>query len=455
MNVNCPLVSIYITNYNYGQFIEEAISSVLNQTYPNIEILIIDDGSTDQSKVVIESYIKHEKINVIFQKNKGLTKTNNVALRLAQGRYIVRLDADDKFKPDAIENLVSGFITDDVAMVFGDWEVVDEDGNFLYHFQRHDFDEDVTLYDCPAHGACTMFRTDYLKAVGGYDEELLCQDGYELWFRIVDKFKVKNLKNIVFEYRRHGKNLTGNEDRILSTRSNILKKISEKKGYNSKPFAFIPVRGSTLDARSMPFEKIGGRFLIDIVLEGVIGFDIFDKVVVSTPDANLIDYITEKYKEKVLIDRRNYSASLINKKLDVVVCDFMDKTPSLNGFSHGVVFGVERPFNKKYLVESAIDVSQIFNLDNVVGVRPNDDVLFTHNGSTLRGINFDRSGLRLERDELYQMVKGFLVFKLENLSKYQSLWGNVIGHVVFDQKCSHSISSELDKKIAELISLES
>ena len=433
-----PLVTVYITNYNYGRFIEEAVESVLAQTYPNIEIFIIDDGSTDGSDKVIEKYITHERIGVIYQQNQGLTKTNNVALRLAQGEFIVRLDADDKFKLDAIEKLVSGFTSSDVAMVFGNWEVVDEEGNLVFVFKRHDFEKDVTLMDCPAHGACTMFRTDYLRSVGGYDEELRCQDGYELWFRIVDKFKVKNLQNIIFEYRRHGDNLTGNEERILSTRSNILKKISARKGLKSKVFAFIPIRGANLDSRSMPFEKIGESYMIDLVLKELIEFNLFEDIVISTPDKNLISYLEKNYENQIIIDVRNVDSSLINKKLELVLCDYVRDNSYLDEHTQGVVLGIERP-------------SKIFEVDNVVGVRPHDDVLFTHNGSSLCGINFDKSGLRLERDEIYQMVKGFVVFSMMNLKSNKSLWGEVVGHVVFDQKSAHHISTKLDLKIANLL----
>ena len=156
MDKENSLVSIYITNYNYGNFIEEAIESALNQSYKNIEIFIIDDGSNDDSRDIINSYLTIPKIKVVFQKNLGLTKSNNVALRLANGKYIVRLDADDRLKIDAIENLINGFVSDDVAMVFGNWDVIDENGNLIFNFKRHDFENDVSLMDCPAHGACTM-----------------------------------------------------------------------------------------------------------------------------------------------------------------------------------------------------------------------------------------------------------------------------------------------------------
>lgn len=446
---NNDLVTVYITNYNYGPFIEEAILSVLNQTYENIEIIIIDDGSTDCSREVIEKYINLDKIEVVYQKNKGLTKTNNVAIRLAQGRYIVRLDADDKLKSDAISNLVNGFVNNNIAMVFGNWDVVDEHCNFLYSYKRHNFEKDVTLLDCPAHGACTMFRLDYLKSVGGYDEELRCQDGFELWFRIVEKFEVKNLDTVIFEYRRHGSNLTGNEERILSTRSNILKKISSNKTNPIKPFAFIPIRGSKIDSRSMPFEMVGDKYLIEHVLDDVISSALFDKVVVSTPDDKVINFLKSSYP-LVIIDKRGLATSMINKGLDKVLSDFLDNNTAFYKFSHGVLFGIERPFNKKYLIDSALDIAAIFGVDNVIGVRASEDVLFTHTGKTLKGINFERDGLRLERDDVYQMVKGFNVFSMSTFKEQGSIWGNIIGHVVFDQKSAFSINTQLDFKIANL-----
>lgn len=444
------LVSIYITNYNYGNFIEEAIESALNQSYKNIEIFIIDDGSNDDSRDIINSYLSIPKIKVVFQKNLGLTKSNNVALRLANGKYIVRLDADDRLKIDAIENLINGFVSDDVAMVFGNWDVIDENGNLIFNFKRHDFENDVSLMDCPAHGACTMFRVDYLRSIGGYDEDLKCQDGYELWFRIIDKFKVRNLEVSIFDYRRHGANLTGNEERILSTRSRILKKISSEKGKQVDAFAFIPIRGSLLDKRSTPLEQIADKYILDIVLEEIIDFELFRKVVVSTPDKNIISHINKCYSNKIILDERDFSSSMINQRLNNVIGDFLDKNISFKDYSHCVMFGIDRPFNKKYLVQSALDIASIFNVNNVVGVRPTEDIFFNHTGKTLKGINFEKDGLRLERDELYQMVKGFNVFSIPHFIKEKSIWGDIIGHVVFDQKTSFSINSQFDLQIANL-----
>ena len=95
MNNKIPKVTIYMPNYNYGKYLEEAVDSVKNQVFKDWELIVIDDGSTDDSVDVLKKFANEEKITVIHQKNKGLNVTNNVAIRLSRGKYIVRLDADD------------------------------------------------------------------------------------------------------------------------------------------------------------------------------------------------------------------------------------------------------------------------------------------------------------------------------------------------------------------------
>lgn len=100
-----PLITLYILNHNYGRFLKQAIASALNQTFQDYEILIIDDGSTDNSSCIIEEYLHHPKISLISQENKGLTVSANIALNNARGKYLIRLDADDWLVPEALEVL--------------------------------------------------------------------------------------------------------------------------------------------------------------------------------------------------------------------------------------------------------------------------------------------------------------------------------------------------------------
>jgi glycosyltransferase involved in cell wall biosynthesis len=102
-----PLVSVIIGNYNYGRFLDEAINSVWQQTYQHFELIVVDDGSTDNSREVIESY--GEKIIAIFQPNKGQGEAFNMGIAKAQGEIICFLDADDYYHPDKLSKIVNGF----------------------------------------------------------------------------------------------------------------------------------------------------------------------------------------------------------------------------------------------------------------------------------------------------------------------------------------------------------
>ena len=127
-----PLVTVYIPNHNYSNYIEESIQSVLRQTFSDFELIIIDDGSVDNSKDIIKKYEDLPNVNVIFQKNKGLNVTNNIALRMGNGKYIMRLDADDYLDENSL-NILSDVLerNSDIGMVLPDYYRVDENGNII------------------------------------------------------------------------------------------------------------------------------------------------------------------------------------------------------------------------------------------------------------------------------------------------------------------------------------
>ena len=139
------------------------------------------------------------------------------------------MDADDYFAKDALKLMVREFDEEKLGMVFADWYLVDQKGDVLGVEQRHDFQNDVKLYDQPAHGACTMFRVSSLKQIGGYDETISRQDGYELWLRFIENFEVRNINVPLFYYRQHSKSLTKDEVKLLDARSSILEKHARKK----------------------------------------------------------------------------------------------------------------------------------------------------------------------------------------------------------------------------------
>jgi glycosyltransferase involved in cell wall biosynthesis len=122
-----PLVSVIINNYNYGRFVAKAIDSVLEQTYKNVELIVVDDGSTDNSRQVIESY--GDRLIAIFQENSGQGTALNAGIARAKGEIICFLDADDFFHPEKIARVVATFAEHPEWVQLGHcWTSVDAEG---------------------------------------------------------------------------------------------------------------------------------------------------------------------------------------------------------------------------------------------------------------------------------------------------------------------------------------
>jgi alpha-1,3-rhamnosyltransferase len=131
---NSPLISALIPTYNHEKYIQETINSIINQTYQNIELIIIDDGSTDstwQKMQEMEELCKKRFKRVVFKtkENEGLCLTLNKLLDEAQGEYIYLIASDDLAKPQAIEKQLLYIIKNNAVVVVGDNEIIDNDGN--------------------------------------------------------------------------------------------------------------------------------------------------------------------------------------------------------------------------------------------------------------------------------------------------------------------------------------
>ncbi len=190
--------------YNAADYLAEAVSSILNQTYRDLEFIIINDGSTDHTREILESY-SDQRILLLHQENAGLTKSLNRALSLARGEFIGRQDADDVSMPDRFQTQVQ-FLRDkpDVAMVGSSVKVIDTQGDELAFFNppcdsdtiRHK----LKSYNCFWHGS-VLFRHSSIKAVGGYTEAFTTAQDYDLWLRFAQRYPLENLPTPLYAYR--------------------------------------------------------------------------------------------------------------------------------------------------------------------------------------------------------------------------------------------------------------
>ena len=448
-----PKVTVYITNYNYGPYLEQAIQSVLNQTFTDYELIIIDDGSTDNSKEIINNYKKNKNVYAVFQKNKGLNTSNNVALNLARGKYIVRLDADDYFAPQAVELMVAELERmPGHALVFPDYYNIDIDGNIIEEIKRHDFSNNVTLFDQPAHGACTMIRTDILRSIGGYDEEFNCQDGYDIWLRLLQLYPVKNISLPLFFYRQHQKSITKNEEQLFKTRTQIVEKnVKKRKLKELRVLAIIPVRGKKVDPSSDPLRMVGDKHLIEWTINAAIESDFIQNIAISSSDNELKKFINKKYGDKIIWIEREKELTNINTSIEKTAIHALN----IYERNHQEIDSIlmlysDFPFRSTMYINQAIHMFQLHDVDSISTVRKDEDMFFVHSGHGLEP--WRRSNkLRLERDDLYRRAGGLhLINKNILLEKKNMLYGKM-GHVVVDKKAALKVRSDFDFKVADII----
>lgn len=450
MDLIHPRVTIYITNFNYARFIDKAIQSVINQTYSNIELIVIDDGSTDNSKEVLAKYIRDENINIVFQENKGLNRTNNIALRMAQGEFIMRLDADDFLAPDAVEKMVTIFVDNpEMGLVFPDYYYVNLDNHVIGREVRHRFTDEVTLYDQPAHGACTLIRTEFLKHLGGYNEDYSCQDGYDLWLRFIALYKVGNINEPLFYYRIHPDSLSKNEKRILSTRrlikaSYVSKNFGEKK---HRVFAIFPLRTLQIGEYSWPLEKVNGLPAYFFLINDYLKSSTIDKLIVTTSSPDIIRTGKELFagNHKVaFIYRRNDFEKMgvsLNPTINLIINhpDFDIKdTDILVTCSPGY------PFVGHQIIDEAVQNIQLFNADSVVSVRPDYANYYKHSGGGLVPFLDQQKFSKYERDLIYKYAGGIMVTIVRYYKRNKSMLSGRISHVAINQLESFHVETALD-----------
>tara|TARA_B100000073_G_scaffold292034_1_gene255195 strand:+ start:81 stop:1487 length:1407 start_codon:yes stop_codon:yes gene_type:complete len=451
-----PLVTVYVTNFNYGNYIEQSIESVLAQTYKNFELIVIDDGSTDDSREIINRYINKTNVRVIFQKNKGLIASNNIAVRAAQGKYVMRLDADDYLDENALLVLVNAIEkSDDIALVFPDYYYVDTDGQVTGQERRNDFKSEVTLLDQPAHGACTLIRRDSLLEVGGYSPEFTCQDGWDLWLKLTENYSVENVNLPLFYYRKHDTNLTNDTDRLLETRAEIYKSHAKRTNRpNLKVIAILPTRGPAIESDSQILTKLGGKNVIDWTIDAVLNSTMVSELIVTTPDQDVISYLSRQYNDKLTILNRDKNTSLENMSYVPAVKEAIKKRKT-SSYDAVLVLTAESPFRTTAYIEKAINVMRVHDVDRVLGVVPDDSKLYRHKGSGLQKIGNDVNTLKLEREYLYRQSGGIILSKKHCYLDNHDSKSEKKGHIILSNKAGVFVRDKFERKVAELFLKES
>lgn len=239
-----PLVSVVIPCYNHEKFVQECIQSVIDQTYNNIELIIIDDGSKDDSVIKIQEMIgaceqRFTRFEFRTRPNKGLSATLNEALEWCCGKYYGAIASDDLMHKNNIEfkvNILNKPSTAPLYGVFSGFDLIDENGKVFDHYTGkyglYDF-ESIIMHRHTLPAPTALLDLAKVREVGGYDSRLKIEDWF-MWLRLTEHGgKLMYIPQILCQYRSHGSNFSKNRDVMDEERIKVLSFFKHTKQYES------------------------------------------------------------------------------------------------------------------------------------------------------------------------------------------------------------------------------
>lgn len=213
-----PLVSIIIPTYNYAKFVGFAIDSALAQTHPNLEVIVIDDGSTDNTAEILTAY--QQRIRVIHKQNAGLSAARNTGMSEARGEWVVFLDADDILYPQMVETSLkraTGSSQENTVIIGHLADRIDEHGAGTASIGEYaERDTEVRFLDLMVMNrfpATVFARKKALIELGGFDVNLPASEDRDMWIRATENNRIVRLNTALSAVRRHGESMSSNGDR--------------------------------------------------------------------------------------------------------------------------------------------------------------------------------------------------------------------------------------------------
>lgn len=407
-------VTVYIVNHNYENYLLQCYYSVLYQSYKNIELIIIDNNSSIESQKLLKSISKVDNINIIFREQSDLISACNLAIKMATGEFIVRLDADDYLRKDAIKLLVTAASENNADLTYPEYFEVSKKGDLLNRIKHINFDTHVSLPSFPAHGACTLFKLSSLREIGGYDEEFDRQDGYYMWINfLINKFKIININSPLFFYRIHNTSLSSNLSSLYNVRSNISNKILKNSDLKAPIIdCFIPIIENEFD------QQIFNRTLDELLKSNV-----FRNIIIWS-SVKIDDSI---YRDKIKFIDRKYNAEFDMQTLSQSISEVLEIF--YKGFRKPdfiFVRDLNTPNIKAhYFLQMRFLVSLFKHIDCIIATVETKDRYYKFLGDSLYPVR-ENDFVKNERQTLYRKIRGFNLIKYSKLISTKSLVSGVI-----------------------------
>lgn len=433
------MVTVYITNFNYSEYIEKSIRSVLSQSYKNIEIIIVDDNSTDRSKEILKKFIKHPKIKIIFnKKNLGLLKSSNIAIKASSAKYIMRLDADDFLNKKIVEVFIKKMIKKpNIAMVYSDYYEVNSNGKKLGAIKQINLNSKKSIKDRPILAACCLFKKEALFSVNLYDESFTRQDGYDIWYKLFDNYDFEYVPKYLFFYRKHQNSLTKNDVSLFKTRTNILNKFAQKKFHKTKILIIIPIRNQKIEKRNY-LKKIKNKPIVFHTIDECLKIKKKISILLTTSDREIIKISKKKYKNKIIYSFRNDEDTSLNKNIRDGVVKIIKKAKYKPDIL--VLLSAEYPFKKYFYIEQAISKLLLHDFDKIISTTfdtTNNYYQYTNKGVKL--ISNEKDGtMKYEKKVILKEAGGIWAF---NYKSYLKNKFKKISNIIVDSETGKNLFS--------------
>jgi len=199
-------VSLIIPCYNGERFVREAVDCALGQSWPSVEVVVVNDGSTDRTTEILREY--DDRIRVVTQANRGLPAARNSGIRSSRGEFLCFLDADDYLSPQFAQAMAEALISSGAAVAYCGWQNIGARDRGNEPYVPPDY-EATNKLECflrstpwPVHAA--MVRADVLRETGGFNEGLPTCEDYEFWLRIAVTRPIVRVTKVMAFYRHHG-----------------------------------------------------------------------------------------------------------------------------------------------------------------------------------------------------------------------------------------------------------
>lgn len=203
-----PTISVVISCYNYAQYLGACLESAIKQTFKAIEIIVIDDGSTDNTNEVVKPYLSDPRVRYIYQNNKGQAYAKNTGIRNTRGEFIAFLDADDYWETTKLEKQMALFNDPLVGVVYSTARYIDDQGNskririqMKYLQPREGLITRYMIFDNFVPFSSSVVRREVFQKVGIFDESLRMAIDWDLWLRVSVHYRFQYVKEPLLFYR--------------------------------------------------------------------------------------------------------------------------------------------------------------------------------------------------------------------------------------------------------------